>query len=804
LEPIKPKKIAFLVETAAAPVVALLVLGAGGGAVCAVLGRPFWAALAAVAGLGLAAAVLAAAHVAWRKERYTFTETQIIRDGGGVFSDTHVELNAPRITHVRKVLPWPRHPLFGVGTVEIDSAGSGEQIRLRALDDPEGVAKCVADLMRANGFSLAYGERLYKEQPPGRAIVLDAGGNALGGLFLLLFFLGPFIGAIGGAVSGMFGGAVGAALVLLALGAVAAHVVLRALDLRRRTYTVYDDGVCYEEGFLTRRSAFIPAENLADAETQQSLWDRIFSLYDVRVSCQGGRGDITFRRLGEGPALNQALEGLAERGFAKSAPKEGAAVAAGAASAAASAAEESPAAVDAKEAPAEAPRAAEETSAHRMHAPRALAAYGVGAVGLVLLLVLGSAVLGVAGFSLTALLGGNLFLVVLLVLGAGSSAVRNLIAIWGTRYELRPRSVKHIYRVFQSQETEFGNEKLTGIAYREGPLDRHFETAGLGFWSIGAAQPLTMQHVQGAAGLLPRAIRQAGMDPDAETRFEMPCAWSLRASLGESLPFLIFIAVAVPALAVAAALVSPWFWIGPAVLLVPWAAALAWEPIYYGRCGVRFFPSHLEIRKGVLWRQRYYARYDQIKQLTTTRFPLGEGRGRVTFRVAGQGLHTQITLGFVPDIPGKEVLLDRVLTGAAPPERLGASDAAAQTEAPVLLSRPALANSLVVLIAASVFLVPLLALLPITVPWWIAAVRRRVYWIESDRVAAGWGILFWSQRSVVHQKIDHIENARGALNNLFGNGNVQVFTAGSSSADWEAHNLPDYQAFYEQLQQQYG
>jgi membrane protein YdbS with pleckstrin-like domain len=94
---------------------------------------------------------------------------------------------------------------------------------------------------------------------------------------------------------------------ILILGGAFALACLHYLDLRRRTYRVFNDVVVYEEGFLSRTNAFIPYENIADADLLKTLVDQILGLSDVKISCQGSSQDVKFRRLRRGDELKQAV-----------------------------------------------------------------------------------------------------------------------------------------------------------------------------------------------------------------------------------------------------------------------------------------------------------------------------------------------------------------------------------------------------------------------------------------------------------------------------------------------------------------
>ncbi|MEE2828118.1 MAG: PH domain-containing protein, partial [Myxococcota bacterium] len=91
----------------------------------------------------------------------------------------------------------------------------------------------------------------------------------------------------------------------------------------------------------------------------------------------------------------------------------------------------------------------------------------------------------------------------------------------------------------------------------------------------------------------------------------------------------------------------------------------------------------------------------------------------------------------------------------------------------------------------------------LSLPLLVLVVRRRAYRIESDRIVYSSGILYRHQATVLFDRIDTIRHNQGALNKLFGNGNVTIMTAGSSAPDLVLRNLPSYLRFHQSIQERY-
>ncbi|MBR9703363.1 PH domain-containing protein, partial [Candidatus Woesearchaeota archaeon] len=102
---------------------------------------------------------------------------------------------------------------------------------------------------------------------------------------------------------------------------------------------------------------------------------------------------------------------------------------------------------------------------------------------------------------------------------------------------------------------------------------------------------------------------------------------------------------------------------------------------------------------------------------------------------------------------------------------------------------------LVILSLAALFLIGL-----------IVSIKVRSYHIQNYRVIAKWGVFYKSQKSIVYDKIDHLNQTRGVLHKMFNNGSITIHTVGdtmSGRAEMQIDNIKAYKEFYERLKQQY-
>jgi len=243
----------------------------------------------------------------------------------------------------------------------------------------------------------------------------------------------------------------------------------------------------------------------------------------------------------------------------------------------------------------------------------------------------------------------------------------------------------------------------------------------------------------------------------------------------------------------------------------------AFDSLWCRSQSLRFFDEHLEARTGILVRHQTYIAFADVKKVVLVRFPTCD-IGRVEFcasgenlgEVAGAGARGQssgkmlgtssygVTLRFLGDLNRWRAELDGML------DRTQEADAPAVGSLVLRASQPALANSLVPLLLGSIVLVPLLALLPVTLPWTIVSVRRRHYRLEAGRVVRESGVFYRCHESVLWSRMDALRSTKGFLNTLLGNGSITLLTAGSSQPDLVLSALPDCDDFYAQLLGQYG
>ena len=86
--------------------------------------------------------------------------------------------------------------------------------------------------------------------------------------------------------------------------------IFKFLDLQNRVYQIYKHVITYKEGFLTKNFALLPYQNWSVTAVNQTLVDRIFNLYDIKISSKGAGHEIHFKNLRNGRQVSEKLDEL--------------------------------------------------------------------------------------------------------------------------------------------------------------------------------------------------------------------------------------------------------------------------------------------------------------------------------------------------------------------------------------------------------------------------------------------------------------------------------------------------------------
>ena len=705
----------------------------------------------------------------YRKERYLLQPSRLVCHRGGLFSDEATELEIRNITHVKLKLPWLRYKFFKIGDVIVETAGTTKPMVMRSIREPDTVYAEMRGRMKNNGYDLTQRVLIHQEKPALVGIIVDCLTQIVASAVLVLFFVGAGTGAREESGSTPIDPFL-PGLAIAALVSVIIYVVLRFLDLRRRTYSVYNDVVVYEEGFLTRHNAFIPYENIADSNTKRTFTDQILGLFDVHVSCQGSGSEIKFRRLRGGENLSNAIDQLVTAANQKPKP--------------------------ARRASGEDPTTSRPQRPSRSEPELVpmgeirMAEYRINGARLLIPQLLW-------------LIFPPLWIVMM---------VKSLILMSSTRYFVRPDSLRHSYKFLSVDEREFSYDKITGVVIKRNLWDLMFGTMTLKFWSIGSGKSLEFAHIHCEQIDLPALMRQVGIPATSQEPVEKHASFGISAWLRARIWQVLGITAIAGVIAGIAVLEDePLIYMFLSVPVLIAIIGMIHAILYYPRQRLRFHEHHIEAQQGIIAKNSYFVRYKNVKRVTSTRYP-GGAEGDLKIYVAGEEQvaaekrqikgttpmmkQCSFTTRMLPRADEAGTLLDDILSGRTHP-----TTAALPAEKAVVLveSKRSVGNALVSLLLISIVIFPLILLLPLTIPLTILRVKCWGYRIEDFRIVIRHGLIYRSVTSVLLDRVDSLKQNQGMLNKVFRNGKVSIMTAGSSKPDLVLPDSPDYLKLYEEI-----
>lgn len=761
------------------------------------------------------------AFVTYKKRKYVFENDRVLQYSGGIFSDSQTELLIKNITHVKRLYPFIEYGIFKTGHIRIEAAGSKEsEIHINSADNVEELLNLLEESMSKNGFNLDRGDLKYTEKPHPLGVFFEVFKSFLLTVGIILYVVYDVfyeIPEIGEFLAG------NSLLIGILATVIAIPVIiwfgLKFLDLLKREYKIYSNIITYTEGFLNKHYAFIPFKNLSDSATTQTIIDRIFGLFDVKLSAQGSGHEVLFKNLERGKEISETLDELIDQysddveGAAKS--KEG--------ETASTPLQEKDGRRETKAGVPEHALETEYTDDFKMNMARQMFP---------------------VYFFAPIVIIGFIFPVVLIVVfvGAVSLIVPLFIQANFTRYYIKKKSMLSRYKFLNAREVEFNNEKITGMVIKRNFIDYWFNTATFKFYSIGAGANLDFRNVDYSDELSKKIQAKTGVTLKNEV-YNINSEFSFSESLRASLFFVafVFLLVAIWLFCAGTFFVSrgySFLWaLAPLIpIALVWLVIYIYQVFYYKRSKLYYYEDVVYFQKGIFFKSFYYIRYDNIKDITTTKYPFSE-EGDIRFNIAGetivqtqQGKSTtsnHFTIKYVPDIPVQDELVDFILLrmpsadeikdyldnpSKYPTKRLKDEIPSMKNPMSVAILILLIPNAAVLFLILSatqvnnvvILLAIFLALVDVFILGLVALYTlMKEYVVENTRVLARWGIFYKKQTSVVFEKIDFLNNNQNFLNKIFGNGNITVNTLGSSRAELNVNNINNYKDFYKDLHETY-
>ena len=794
-----------------------------------------------IAFVALSLAIYALELIVYKKLSYIFYDNKIVQKGGSLFTNYETELNIKNITHLKLRLPFFENKIFGTGHIDIESAGSSaSEIHLRSIGEHKEIHSLIVERMQKNGFNLDKGELAMVEKPNGLGVFFEVFKSFVVGLFVLSYVVnGLLYDEDGDKNEIIYDKIIDYIFPIVGLGIAIVFVIhiFKFLDLKKRVYKIYQNTITYKEGFLSKNYSLLPFENLTDSGVTQTIVDKIFGLYDVKISCQGSSHEILFKNISNGKEMSDKLDALiADR--------------------------ESGGGVNKNQDDLQA-RVVEEKIA-RKHFTKGDTNYDCSytkefsmdynrTVKFPLLVLPASAILFIISLFVTfvfvsdfSTLSAMLFFVSLMIVNFvfGLTFLASLlILVVGyikyktTKFYVGEKSIQYKYNFLNSREVEFNSDKVTGVMISRSFIDEWFNTMSINFWSIGASCSLIFSNIKKDDKIIENIVSKFGIGKEDEI-FSINSEFSLSEYLKSALPGFLFFSLIIFTAAAFLLFINIFLAIGLIVVVgIFFGLYYFYNKECYKRTKMVFCKTFVYYQRGWLFRKFYYAKYGDIKDIMTVRYPFSN-EGKIKFNVAGEHIMQSgnrgarvisncFVMDYVMDIREKDELIDYIFYKTPSKNEIDAISASADYQnigKPSITVKPSLKNIIIpfLFVLIPVDLILLLIILPLCPPvvmFIIISVafifnillllfvylptKMTTYILDGYRVLSKSGVIFKKQTSIIYDKIDFINNSQGLLNKLFKNGNVTVNTVGSSRTELNVKNIPGYLEFYKNLKSKY-
>ena len=767
--------------------------------------------------------------IAYGRTSYHFHDDRLVVKTGTIATRNTIDLPYRNVTQVVLRLPFVERRFFSTGHLAVHAAGSAQGVaQLKSVDNPREIYDRIADRLRDNGFSLQRKKRLQREKPHWIGTLLDTSGMALAGLIALVT-----IGmSVGGAVIDMLDlanfyelfdvlmgaiepddaddpdeaalalrGTLGLAILAMLAGTAGlAKLAIHFVDLNRRTYTLWDDVVDYEDGFLTETYKFIPIENLADTATEEPFLKRLFGMADVNLSPHGSASGIRFPSMPQAAQFRRHLDRLIES-------TEGRSAEAPAPTGELDGDDDQSADVERSPLVSGASRRLPDVDAPALEFEPYLLRRAISGVWNALKLPTLIAVVALIGYAVVMITGFDLAHLDLpveelsmdfAIYGLGSLAgvlivyqlAKAIFYCWTTNYRVGRRKVTWERDFISRDEFEFTNDKISSVTVERDVVDRLMGTATLSFRSIGNATPLVFEDIRRADKRLDEIRRRLGIfstDDDA-LAVHRP-----RVNILDFLWARLFSTLFMLALA-GGAVYATTYWPDASYAAIFFAAVpvlvFIRDLFYYPRCRVQLFDDHLCVRRGIFFVEEDHVPYDQIRSIATTRYP---GRRRGVIQIIPASMH-RVPLSYVDDLEDLHATLDdHLYDHPMRPVRQPA-----ELDCGEVSRRQPMARNGVALLSIWTLLLALITVVPVLLLYLRA--RRTLIVVEEARLRRQHGLLYRTTQTVLANRIDQILIRQGPTHTIFRNSLVNILTVGSSLPELRLGPVPDGQTLYDEIE----
>ena len=361
-----------------------------------------------------------------------------------------------------------------------------------------------------------------------------------------------------------------------------------------------------------------------------------------------------------------------------------------------------------------------------------------------------------------------------------------------TKFHIEENAFQSRYEFFTTQSKTFTSDKVSKVIFHENIIDMIFWTCSIEFDSLGSSSALMFRHI-GKKYIDRQKILAKVWIYETEDLTQQDIRFSFWTYL-KSHAYLVMLVL-------------------PIIYLV---LAYLYYALYYSQ---RFYKIHMSdtfIRKAswIIFRSTEYATYNNIKNIYTRKSPLttnGEIRlvvwwdsdSQVSGNKSGKLSYLQftnaVTLSYVDNCFARADEIEAIIA-----KRDIDTDLIQEYKQDV---RNSLLFPIVFLLLPVIALIQFIdytffiLLIPVFILLWLIMyyIRSVRYLILQDKIVKVFWIIFYSQKSILYQRINLVEKNQWPVWKIFSNGSIKIFSKWSSQAELNLVNIKDYHQLYQHL-----
>jgi uncharacterized membrane protein YdbT with pleckstrin-like domain len=750
--------------------------------------------------------------VRYKKEIYIVKGDRFIAKQGGFFSDHETELIIKNITQVWMNKPYVENKIYETANILIKAAGSSNtEIYFSSIKKPDELYEKIWNIMEKNGFVLSKKRLIQKEYPNSLAIIFEIIKRIFGGVFsflLVLIFAGPpLIGLLKINILYIL------PIIFIISIVFTIKILLRYLDLKKRVYYLYEDQIEYYEGFLTKNYSFIPIENLSDSEITQTFIDKIFNLYDIKISCQGSGNEIYFTNIENGKLFKKNLDELITKTptliQSKTNIKNEKILGENKKINLVLNEEKKNKKIDNK-------LGDDFTFITKMDAKRTFLPPIIFFILFILSLVFVLFFISIIGRVdliklLIGVLVGSFFIGFWIIFAYIIVFIKNIISVFCTTYKINKNSIEYDFNFLNTKNYEFTLDKVTRIIIKENFIDKLFNTIKIEFNSIGSSENITFTNIKKDKNLIDGLLNkfeflEKDIIKEYKAKFMFKNMIYANLFLFGFIFIMIFIIIAL-SIFLNSIIAGVLF-----IIMILIIVFYVYRTFYYKTARLRIYENFVSYTRGLFFMETHYAKFNYIKDIQTIKYPFSKNTGQIIFDIAGEimvqtnnnqkaALSNSFKMNYLEEVFYVHDYIDQKLFYKNTNEKK--SDEIKLFKNSILKSKPKYSNHVFLASVISIIIFPFLVFLPITLFILILIIKKITFEIQDERITKYSGVIYKKKKTILFTRIDHIIKKEGFLNKMFNNGNVNIHTTGSSMLEMNVFAIKDYNDFYNIVKEKY-